>query len=109
MLKRYIGPYDQVSVAVAGNDFGTVKNGEALVVPDVLAESVEWAPENWEDVKSTKKARKEAKEPVSGDLAPNDSDVNEPGAADENVSDSNTDKTGMNENIADNSGNKEGN
>jgi hypothetical protein len=106
MLKRYVGPLDEVFVSIAGNEFGIVKNGESLVVPNELAESVGWS-EHWEDVKDSKKALKSAKEPITVPLSPND--VNEPGTADEGTSDSNTAKTATNENIADNSGDKEGN
>lgn len=108
MLKRYVGPYPEVSVSVAGNDFGTVKNGEALVIPDELAESVGWS-EHWEDVKATKKNLKDAKETNVGTVNTVNNDTAESGTASENESDSNTVNAGSNENIADGSENEEGN
>ena len=49
MLKRYIGPFDEVSVTVAGTEIGIVKRDEAIAIPDDLANSFEWAPELWAD------------------------------------------------------------
>ena len=49
MLKRYIGHQSPVSVVIGGEDFGYVETGEAIAVPDDLANSVVWPEENWED------------------------------------------------------------
>lgn len=54
MLKRYIGPIDEVSVIIAGQDFGLVKTGQAIPVPDEIANSVSWGDANWEDVTDKK-------------------------------------------------------
>jgi len=50
MLKRYVGSADEVEVVVAGVSFGLVNNGDAIPVPDELANSVSWPEDNWEDV-----------------------------------------------------------
>lgn len=47
MLKRYMGPESPVRVVIAGHDFGFVKTGEAIAVPDDLANSVAWPERNW--------------------------------------------------------------
>lgn len=101
MLMRYIGPLDEVQVAVAGNDFGVVKQGEAIVVPDALAETVGWS-EHWENVKATKKAVKDAKNTDAGtaNLDVNSDSTQEPGTADEDKSDANTVNPDIDENIA---------
>lgn len=49
MLKRYIGPFEEVQVYVAGNDLGTVKKDEAIAVPDEIAALTEWPADNWQD------------------------------------------------------------
>jgi hypothetical protein len=54
-LKRYVGPDSEVSVVVAGREMGIVKNGEAIVVPDELAELVVWQDQLWEDGAPVKK------------------------------------------------------
>lgn len=53
MLKRYIGN-DEVTVTLAGQDFGTVSNGDSIPVPDELANSLAWPEGLWEDVNSSK-------------------------------------------------------
>lgn len=110
-LMRYVGPLEEARISIAGNDFGTVKPGEALAVPDELAESVGWS-EHWESVKDTEDSRAEAKEPVTAPVFPasNEAAVFEPGTAVEDVSDSNTVYAGSNENISDGSeNNRDGN
>lgn len=72
-LMRYVGPYPEVRVVVAGTEVGNVENGGSIVVPDELASQAEWS-EHWEDgskaeekkkVKADEKAVKDqAKEPV---------------------------------------------
>ena len=47
-LKRYVGPEDAVILRVAGHEIGTCAKDEAIVVPDELAELVEW-PDYWQD------------------------------------------------------------
>ena len=49
MLKRYIGPDDEVRVVVAGTEIGFVKRGEAIAVSDEMAASVVWPEELWSD------------------------------------------------------------
>ena len=49
MLKRYIGPADEVTVSINGQDFGIVHKGESIPVPDELANSVMWPEELWDD------------------------------------------------------------
>ena len=49
MLKRYVGPYDEVQVYVAGNELGVVKKGEAIAVPDDVATLAEWPADHWQD------------------------------------------------------------
>lgn len=107
MLMRYVGPLEEARISVAGNDFGTIKRGEAIVVPDELANSVEWS-EHWENVKATKKAAKDAKDPLNGEV-PVPSGVTEPGTADEGVSDSNVENPDVDENISTDNGNEESN
>lgn len=73
-LMRYVGPYPEVSVRVAGHDIGNVENGGSIVVPDELASQVEWS-EHWEDGSKTEEKKKvkaeekttkaQAKEPVN--------------------------------------------
>lgn len=58
MLKRYIGSFPEVTVTIAGNDYGLAKTGEAIPVPDDIAASVSWSEENWEDVTNGKPATK---------------------------------------------------
>ena len=41
-LFTYDGPYPEVDLKVAGNEIGSVKKGESIVVPDDLAKQVEW-------------------------------------------------------------------
>ena len=48
-LKRYVGPHAEVSVRVAGVDYGIVKKGAAVSVPDELASQVEWPSKLWQD------------------------------------------------------------
>lgn len=59
-LKRYIGPADAVEVRLMGEDYGRVEHGEALSVPDEVAEKLAWPAENWEDAApaSSKKGEK---------------------------------------------------
>ena len=49
MLKRYIGSVPEVEVVVAGNSYGAVKTGEAIAIPDDVANAASWPEENWED------------------------------------------------------------
>lgn len=49
MLKRYVGPHDEVRVVVAGTELGFVKQGESIAVPDEVAASTEWPSELWQD------------------------------------------------------------
>jgi len=51
-LKKYVGPFDAVTVRVAGNELGTVENGASIVVPDELAGLTEWPADHWENVMS---------------------------------------------------------
>ena len=51
-VKRYLGPEASVLLRVAGNEIGLVEQGEAIFVPDELAELTVWQ-DFWEDVKST--------------------------------------------------------
>lgn len=62
MLKRYIGN-DEVTVTLAGQDFGTVNTGDSIPVPDELANSLSWPESLWEDVSSPKtdKSNKDGK------------------------------------------------
>jgi hypothetical protein len=62
MLKRYIGPIDEVTVTIAGQDYGMVKSGDAIPIPDDVADSVSWPESNWEDVKSKSLSKKDDKE-----------------------------------------------
>jgi hypothetical protein len=60
MLKRYIGSADEVTVSIMGQDYGIVKKGDSIPVPDDIANAVSWAEENWEDgtpVKDTSKGK----------------------------------------------------
>lgn len=41
-LFTYNGPYESVELKVAGYEIGTVEQGGSIVVPDDLADSVEW-------------------------------------------------------------------
>jgi len=50
MLKRYIGSQPEVEVIIRGTSFGALKTGEAIPVPDDIANSVSWPEANWEDV-----------------------------------------------------------
>jgi len=50
MLKRYIGSQPEVAVMIRGTSFGAVKTGEAIPIPDDIANSVAWPEANWEDV-----------------------------------------------------------
>ncbi|HYS43634.1 MAG TPA: hypothetical protein VEM32_06600 [Geobacteraceae bacterium] len=47
-LKRYNGPEASVILSVAGHEIGTCAQGESIVIPDELADMVEW-PGYWED------------------------------------------------------------
>ena len=49
MLKRYIGPLDEVTVIIQGQDVGTVGQGEAIPIPDELVDTVAWDNGLWED------------------------------------------------------------
>ncbi|MGH7239682.1 MAG: hypothetical protein ACREHG_06405 [Candidatus Saccharimonadales bacterium] len=49
MLKRYIGNISPAKIRIAGQDFGVVETGDAIVVPDELANSVAWPEYNWQD------------------------------------------------------------
>lgn len=53
MLKRYIGPADEVTVSINGQDYGIVHNGESIPVPDELANSVSWPENLWDDGETT--------------------------------------------------------
>ena len=55
MLKRYINEdVSPAQIRIAGQDFGTVETGDAIVVPNDLANSVAWPEGNWEDVTEDK-------------------------------------------------------
>jgi hypothetical protein len=49
MLKRYMGEISPAKIRIAGQDFGVVETGDAIVVPDDLANSVAWPEANWTD------------------------------------------------------------
>jgi hypothetical protein len=49
MLKRYIGPEPEIMVSIHGQDYGLVRQGESIPVPDEIAEITSWAETNWED------------------------------------------------------------
>ena len=55
MLKRYIGPADEVTVSINGQDFGIVHKGDSIPVPDELANSVAWSDVLWDDGEPAKK------------------------------------------------------
>lgn len=59
-LMRYVGPYPEVRVLVAGNEIGTVEKDGSIVVPDELADQVSWS-EHWEAVKGKSKETKAVK------------------------------------------------
>jgi hypothetical protein len=58
MLKRYIGPDDEVRVVVAGTEIGVVKKGEAIAISDDVANTVVWPDELWSDDKPKKDGSK---------------------------------------------------
>ena len=60
MLKRYIGHVSPASIRIAGQDFGVVETGEAIVIPDELADAVAWPEENWEDGAPESKSKKDS-------------------------------------------------
>lgn len=47
MLKRYMGRVSPARIVIAGQEFGVVETGDAIVVPDDVANSVDWPEENW--------------------------------------------------------------
>jgi hypothetical protein len=47
MLKRYMGEISPAKIKIAGRDFGVVETGDAIVIPDDLANSVAWPEANW--------------------------------------------------------------
>lgn len=47
-LLKYLGPFDEVRVSVAGQEVGTVAKGMKISVPDELAGQSEWQEESWE-------------------------------------------------------------
>lgn len=49
MLKTYIGPRRSVRIVIAGEDYGCAEQGQAIVVPDDVANSVAWPEGNWRD------------------------------------------------------------
>jgi hypothetical protein len=53
-LLKYLGPFDEVRVSVAGQEVGIVAKGDKLSVPDELAGQSEWQPESWELMSETK-------------------------------------------------------
>ena len=55
MLKRYVGPDDEVKVVVAGTEIGNVKRGEAIAVPDDIAGLTVWPDTLWQDGAEDKK------------------------------------------------------
>jgi hypothetical protein len=55
MLKRYMGVVSPAKIRIAGHDFGVVETGDAIVVPDDLANSVAWPEANWVDGAPAKK------------------------------------------------------
>jgi hypothetical protein len=58
MLKRYIGPNDEVRVVVAGTEIGVVKKGDAIAISEELAKSVEWSEDLWADDAPKPEAKK---------------------------------------------------
>ena len=56
-LFMYDGPYTEVDLKVAGNEIGSVKKGESIVVPDELAALVEWQ-DYWKRADESKSDRK---------------------------------------------------
>ena len=53
-LLKYLGPYEEVRVSVAGQEVGIVAKGQKLSVPDELAGQSEWQPDSWELVSEAK-------------------------------------------------------
>lgn len=62
MLKRYIGSVAEVSVVIQGTDYGLIKTGESLSVPDEVAENAAWPEDNWEDVTENQDSNNESDE-----------------------------------------------
>lgn len=48
-LMRYVGPLDEAMVVIAGENYGIIKKGESLAVPDKVADGASWS-EHWEMV-----------------------------------------------------------
>lgn len=53
-LMKYLGPFDEVRVSVAGQEVGVVAKGDFISVPDELEGQSEWQEEHWELVKKPK-------------------------------------------------------
>lgn len=62
MLKRYIGLVPEVTVTIQGNDYGVIRTGESLSVPDEVAENAAWPESNWEDVTDNQGSKDESDE-----------------------------------------------
>lgn len=55
MQRRYIGPYvEGVTVRLEGQEYGPVKPGEVLVIPDEMATKYAWNESDWETVRTPK-------------------------------------------------------
>lgn len=73
MLKRYVGPDDEVRVVVAGTEIGNVRQGESIAVPDEIAELTVWPDTLWQDG-DKKAASKKDSASASAALSQNESD-----------------------------------
>jgi hypothetical protein len=63
MLKTYIGPYHEgVELTVMGESFGVVKPGDSIVIPDEIAEQVDWPSDIWRSGPEKKAASSKDKE-----------------------------------------------
>jgi len=57
-LYKYLGPYAEVRVSVAGTEVGTVAKDESISVPDELADLSEWPEEHWLRADTPKASKK---------------------------------------------------
>ena len=57
MLKKYKGTPDIILV-VGNENYGVVREGESVAIPDEIATSVGWSPDLWENVAPAKKEGK---------------------------------------------------
>lgn len=51
-LLKYLGPFDEVRVSVAGQEIGIVAKGQQISVPDEFEGQSEWQTENWKLVQA---------------------------------------------------------